>query len=166
MYLLKVNPCCYLHNCSVLFKWEFFIQMRASCLPLSFHQKRGATEREEGCKISHFNLNEKLAFEKDATVRICRTTFGQRWSSPGRTGGTTGGITVTSVGWKIMINSGVKQDPDRKISKPQTTSGNTPVSIFTRFVHNILLRVRHDTFLIIRIQCLWYSIPTQIRSGH
>ena len=30
--------------CSVLFKWEFFIQMRASCLPLSFHQKRGATE--------------------------------------------------------------------------------------------------------------------------
>ena len=31
--------------CSILFKWEFFIQMRASCLPLSFHQKRGATER-------------------------------------------------------------------------------------------------------------------------
>ena len=31
--------------CRVLFKWEFFIQMRASCLPLSFHQKRGATEK-------------------------------------------------------------------------------------------------------------------------
>ena len=30
--------------CSVLCKLEFFIQMRASCLALSFHQKRGATE--------------------------------------------------------------------------------------------------------------------------
>ena len=33
---------------SVLFNWhfDFFIQMsRTSCLPLSFHQKRGATER-------------------------------------------------------------------------------------------------------------------------
>ena len=31
--------------CSVLFKWKFFIQTRASCLPLSFHEKRGAIER-------------------------------------------------------------------------------------------------------------------------
>ena len=38
---IAANSC----YCSVLFKWNFFIQMRASCLPLSFHQKRGATER-------------------------------------------------------------------------------------------------------------------------
>ena len=42
---------------------NFSIQMRASCLPLSFHQKRGATEREEGCKIGHSHLNETLPFE-------------------------------------------------------------------------------------------------------
>ena len=39
-YLSKKWKCCI-----VLFEWEFFIHMRASCLPLSFHHTRGATER-------------------------------------------------------------------------------------------------------------------------
>ena len=36
---------CFSTYCSVLFKWEFFIQIWASCLSLSFHQKRGAIEK-------------------------------------------------------------------------------------------------------------------------
>ena len=36
-------------------------------MPLSFHQKRGAIERGWGQAGSSY-LNEKLSFEKDATV--------------------------------------------------------------------------------------------------
>ena len=40
--LSVANLVCYY---SVLFKCESFMQVKASCLPLSFHQKRGTTER-------------------------------------------------------------------------------------------------------------------------
>ena len=42
--------------------------MLASCLPHSFHQKKEAQQREDGCKIGHSHLDEKLSFEQDATV--------------------------------------------------------------------------------------------------
>ena len=48
---------------------NFFIQMNASCLSLSFHQKRGATGRGWG-KIGHSHLNEMLSLEKEATVVV------------------------------------------------------------------------------------------------
>ena len=44
--------------CKVLLKWEFFIQMRASYLPLSFRQKRGATEMM-GAKYRPFSSEWK-----------------------------------------------------------------------------------------------------------
>jgi len=61
-----------LRYCSVLFKWEFFIQMRASCLTLSFHQKT-EQQREDGCKIGHSHLNEKLSFELRKSSHLNRT---------------------------------------------------------------------------------------------
>ena len=51
----------HMQYCSVLFKWKFFFQMRASCLPLSFHQKEGQ-QREDGCRMGHSYLNETLSF--------------------------------------------------------------------------------------------------------
>ena len=49
--------------CSVLFRWEFFI--RASCLLLSFYQKRGATE-------SGWVQNRPFSFEWKALIWIGR----------------------------------------------------------------------------------------------
>ena len=58
--------------CSALFKWEFFIQMRASCLPLSFHHKRGSTEKG-------WVQNRPFSFEWKALIWIghhCRMVCG------------------------------------------------------------------------------------------
>ena len=51
------------YYCSVLFKWEFFIQMRASGLSLSFRQKRGVTERG-------WVQNRPFSFEWNALIWI------------------------------------------------------------------------------------------------
>ena len=54
----KIHHCSHWYS-SVLFTWEFFIQMRAPCLPLSFHQKE-EQQREGGCKIGHYSFEFAL----------------------------------------------------------------------------------------------------------
>ena len=67
-----------LYYCSVLCKWEFFSQMLASCLPLSFHQKRGATERG-------WVQNRSFSFEWKALIwtgrhcKWCHYTHQKKW---------------------------------------------------------------------------------------
>ena len=54
-----------LFYCGVLFKWEFFIQIRASCLPISFHQKK-RSKRQRWVQYRPFS------FEWNALIWIGR----------------------------------------------------------------------------------------------